>query len=276
MTAYFVWNIDPTIFTIGGFQLRWYGILFALSFYLGFIVISRIYKREGIAIKLLDRSVLYMGIGTISGARLGHCLLYGPYFDIIENGEVVSEGFLSHPINILKIWEGGLASHGAAIGILVGLALFCIVYKVNYLWILDRMTIGIALSGFLIRLGNFFNSEILGNQTEVPWAVVFPAVDSTPRHPAQLYEAFFYLFVFGAMMWLYWKRNVGNTKGILFSVFVILVFGFRIFVEQFKENQVPLEEGFILNFGQYYSIPFLLSGLALLFVVVVRKKRFRA
>ncbi|PLX09614.1 MAG: prolipoprotein diacylglyceryl transferase, partial [Marinilabiliales bacterium] len=144
-----VWNVSPEIFTIGQFQLRWYGVLFALSFFLGYRILLNVFRKETIDIKYLDKLVLYMGIGTLIGARLGHCLLYQPDY------------YLSNPLEILKIWKGGLASHGAAVGIIIALGIYALAEKINFLWIIDRMVIVVALSGFLIRIGNFINSEII-------------------------------------------------------------------------------------------------------------------
>ncbi|MBU0763283.1 MAG: prolipoprotein diacylglyceryl transferase [Bacteroidetes bacterium] len=259
-TVYITWDIDPTIIDIGGFQLRWYGVLFAASFFFGYLLLDRMFRREEQDKKLLDKLILYMGIGTLTGARLGHCFLYQPYY------------YMQHPFEILMLWKGGLASHGSAIGILAALLVFSLIEKINYLWILDRMIVAVALSGVMIRLGNFTNSELLGKPTEVPWAFVFPKVDMVPRHPAQLYEALAYLIVLGLLLWLYYKRNTGSIKGLLFGIFLITIFGFRIFIEIYKEVQVKEEEHLLMNFGQLYSIPFVIAGIVLIIISLARKR----
>ncbi len=158
---YINWDVNPEIFTIGTFSIRWYGLLFALSFVLGYFIMKKIFQKEGLSVKLLDELSTYMIIATIVGARLGHCLFYEP------------EVYLSNPIEILYIWEGGLASHGAAIGILIALFLFSRKNKKPYIWILDRIVIVVALAGFFIRMGNLMNSEIYGIPADVPWAFIF-------------------------------------------------------------------------------------------------------
>jgi len=157
-----VWNVDPEILPLGSLSLRWYGLLFALGFVFGYIIFQNIFKREKISYDLLDKLLVYMAIGTVVGARLGHCLFYDPHY------------YLSHPVEILKVWEGGLASHGAAIGILIALGLFVIKYKFSYVWVLDRMVIVVALAGALIRTGNLMNSEIYGISTKSTKGFVFP------------------------------------------------------------------------------------------------------
>jgi prolipoprotein diacylglyceryl transferase len=191
-----------------------------------------------------------MIFGTVIGARLGHCLFYNP------------EYYLSNPIEIFKVWEGGLASHGAAIGILTAIYLFA-KKKKNYpmLWTLDRIVIVVALAGTFIRLGNLFNSEIIGTPTEVSWAFVFTAVDDIPRHPAQLYESIAYFIIFLILLFIYYKGIEKNKNGLLFGLFLLLVFTFRFFVEFLKENQSGFEESLVLNMGQLLSIPFVIVGI---------------
>jgi prolipoprotein diacylglyceryl transferase len=246
------WSVDPEIFRIGSFAIRWYGLLFAMSFIAGYYIMSRIFKNEGIPIKILDQLATYMLISTIVGARLGHCLFYEP------------EYYLSNPINILKVWEGGLASHGAAIGILLGLYLFSRKNKKSYLWTVDRIIITIALAGFFIRTGNLFNSEIYGHPTNVPWAFIFTQDDDIPRHPTQLYEGLSYLVIFIYLFMYYWKKKGKIKDGYLFSMFLILVFSARFIIEFFKEPQVGFENNMVLNMGQLLSIPFVLLGIGLL------------
>lgn len=251
------WNINPEIFSVGKFAIRWYGLLFASSFFFGYLIMARFFKKEKIPEEVLDRLTLYMALGTIIGARLGHCLFYEPDY------------YLSNPVEILMVWHGGLASHGAGIGIFIALYLFAKKSKKSYLWILDRMAFVVALSGFFIRTGNLMNSEIYGIETNLPWGFVFLRNGETvPKHPTQIYEALAYLFVFILLYFIY-KRNQGVFKsGLLFSLFMIFVFGFRFFIEFIKNNQVTFESGMMLNMGQWLSIPFVLFGIILLFFVL--------
>lgn len=247
------WNVEPEIFRIGNFAVRWYGLLFASGFVFGYYLMKRIFKNEGLGDATLDRLTVYVAIGTIVGARLGHCFFYEP------------EYYLARPLEILKVWHGGLASHGAAIGILLALWLFVRKERKPFIWAIDRVVIVVALAGALIRLGNLMNSEIYGVETTLPWGFVFLQNGETaPKHPTQIYEALAYLITFGVLMRIYWK-NLGKQKpGLLFGVFLLMVFGFRFFVEYVKEDQVGFEAGMRLNMGQWLSIPFVLAGIAIL------------
>lgn len=194
-----------------------------------------------------------MMVGTIAGARLGHCLFYDPAY------------YLTHPLKILMVWEGGLASHGGAIGILAALLLYSRKRPEQpYLWLLDRMVIAIALAGLFIRLGNFFNSEILGIPTDVPWAIIFDRIDSSPRHPAQLYEAVAYGSIFVGLYRLHHKLGAKTPTGLLFGLFLTSVFGFRFFIEFVKERQAAYGLDLPLSVGQLLSIPLFIAGIILL------------
>ena len=254
------WNVEPEIFRIGNFAVRWYGLLFASGFVFGYYIMKKIFKNEGFGDATLDRLTVYVAIGTIVGARLGHCLFYEP------------EYYLARPLEILKIWHGGLASHGAAIGILLSLWLFVRKERKPFIWAIDRVVIVVALAGALIRLGNLMNSEIYGVETTLPWGFVFLQNGETaPKHPTQIYEALAYLITFGILMRMYWK-SLGKLKpGLLFGVFLILVFGFRFFVEYVKEDQVAFEAAMKLNMGQWLSIPFVIAGIAILVWAYNRK-----
>ena len=221
-----------------------------------------------------------MIVGTIVGARLGHVFFYGPYFDETINGRLV-EGYFSHPLNILKVWEGGLASHGAALMILIGLYLFSkkTVQK-PFLWILDRISAPVAIGATFIRLGNLVNHEIVGHPTDLPWAFKFhnywnsttKMYDATPRHPAQLYEAFCYLIAFGVLMFLFWKKDAWKKPGLMFGSFLILIFGARFIVEFFKVGQTARDEVLFINTGQMLSIPFVLIGVYLIYNALSKKR----
>ncbi|MEO8232128.1 MAG: prolipoprotein diacylglyceryl transferase [Ignavibacteriota bacterium] len=252
------WNVSPEIVKLGPITLRWYGLLFASGFVFGYLILTKIYKLEKKPQADLEQLSIYVILGTVIGARLGHCLFYDPVY------------YLSHPIEIIKVWEGGLASHGAAIGILIAIYLLTKKQKdKTMLWILDRVVIVVALAAVLIRLGNLFNSEILGKATDVPWAFIFARVDDVPRHPAQLYEAIFYLISFIILYFIYYKTDKKSKQGFLFGLFLVLIFGFRFFVEFVKMEQSPFEKGMVLDMGQLLSIPFVLGG----FYFMYRKQK---
>jgi len=244
------WNVSPEIFHLGPLSIRWYGFLFAMAFVAGYFIMSTIFRKENRSKQDLEQLSVYMIFGTVIGARLGHCLFYNPTY------------YLANPIEILKVWEGGLASHGAAIGIIISQYIFSKKNK-NYdlMWILDRIVIVVALGGSFIRLGNLFNSEIIGHPTQVSWAFIFTSVDDLPRHPTQLYESIAYLIIFFVLWMIYQKGNAKTKKGFLLGLFLILVFTFRFFVEFLKENQSTFEAGMALNMGQLLSIPFVIAGI---------------
>ncbi len=247
------WNVSPEIIELGPLSLRWYGILFASSFLVGYKIIYDMFKNEGRPEKDLNDLVWYMAFGTVIGARLGHCLFYNPEF------------YLSNPLEIIKIWSGGLASHGAAIGILISLHLFVKKKKsYNYFWLLDRVVITVALAAFFIRMGNLFNSEIIGIPTDLPWAFVFISVDNIPRHPAQLYEALAYLCIFFGIFFYYKRKSKELNNGFIFGLFLTGIFGFRFFIEFIKKNQTSFEDGMALNMGQILSLPLIVYGLYLI------------
>ncbi|MCP4606623.1 MAG: prolipoprotein diacylglyceryl transferase [Proteobacteria bacterium] len=257
-----VWNIDPTIFTLGPLQLRYYGIIFASMLYIGFIIWRRQMLRAGYSLDATERFLVWGVIAVLVGSRLGHCLFYEPV------------RFLKDPITILYVWKGGLASHGATAGLVVALILFALKYKIPIIEVLDRLSMSSAVGAAAVRLGNFFNSEIVGRPTDLPWAVRFPLYDcrggrlcdaAVPRHPSQLYEFAFGLFV---LLVLYLAdRFAGREKrprGLLAGLFLTVYFSGRFTVEFVKEYQT-LEESF-LTMGQYLSIIPVLCGIGLLVV----------
>jgi phosphatidylglycerol:prolipoprotein diacylglycerol transferase len=256
------WDVNPEIFRIGSFAVRWYGLLFASAFLFGYIIMLKIFRNENLSDALLDKLTIYMAVGVIAGARLGHCLFYEPGF------------YLSHPLEILKVWHGGLASHGAAIGILLAIWLFCRKEKRDYNWVIDRIAIVVALAGVFIRTGNLMNSEIYGVETTLPWGFVFLRNGETaPKHPTQIYEALAYLFIFFLLYRLYWRKKGGHIQGTLISLAIILIFVSRFFIEFLKEDQVPFEAAMKLNMGQLLSIPFIILGFIWLWFSLKKNKR---
>ena len=269
MLQYITWNPSPEIFTIPGIDwpVRWYGLMWALAFIGSHFVMNRVFKKEGRTEKDLDTLTLYVILGTIIGARLGHCLFYGPWFDEYDAyGRVINEGYISHPLNILKVYEGGLASHGGALGIITAIILYCRKTGESWLWLSDRLVIVVAFAAMCIRFGNLMNSEIIGTVTTVPWAFIFVQEDHHPRHPAQLYEAVFCLLLFILLyrLWKYKREKLG--PGFMLGLLCVLLFVERFVVEFFKENQVPFENELALNMGQWLSIPFVIFGILMMVI----------
>ena len=250
---YITWDVSPTIFSIGPVEVRWYGLLFAMAFVAGYFIMQKIFEKEGIKIEVLDKLASYMVIATVIGARLGHCLFYQPDY------------YLKNPIDILKIWEGGLASHGAAIAIILSLWLFARLQKKPYLWVLDRIVIVVALAGVFIRTGNLMNSEIYGHATDLPWGFLFSHYEQVPKHPTQIYEALSYLMIFAYLLYYYFKTDGKPIPGRIFGIFLVTLFGMRFLIEFLKEDQVAFEAGMSLNMGQLLSIPFVLIGSFLIY-----------
>lgn len=249
-----IWDLNPTIVHLGPLQLRYYGIIFATMLYIGFILWKKQALRGGISEEVAEKYLLWGVIGVLAGARLGHCFFYEP------------ERYLSDPISILFFWKGGLASHGATIGVIISLVLFSLRYKLRILETLDRFTMSSAVGAAAVRLGNFFNSEIVGRPTDVPWAVRFPWHDcrsaemcqaAVPRHPSQLYEFTFGLFVLFVLYVA--DKKAGEEKrplGMMTGIFLSLYFFGRFLVEFVKEYQVDrlIEKSSFLTMGQYLSI----------------------
>ena len=260
--AYINWNINPEIFRIGGFSLRYYSVLFALAFFISYYFISSIFKKESVSDKLLQKLLIYVIVGTIVGARLWHTLFYEFGYYRHHLLEIILPFRISNGKFELTGYQG-LASHGGAIGILIAVALYCKKYKLSFLWVLDRLGIVVALSGFFIRIGNLFNSEIVGRPSNLPWSFIFEKVDLIPRHPSQLYEAIAYLVIFFVLRKLYRVKSLHLQKGLLFGLFLVLVFAARFFIEFTKEAKEGFEKTWILNLGQWLSIPFILIGLYL-------------
>ncbi len=260
MIPHIIWDIDPLVFHQFEF-LRWYGLCWMLGILVGYMIVLKIYKSEGIPSIELDKVALYVMLGAIIGARLGHILFYDPAY------------YLENPIEILPFrieptfqFTGlaGLASHGGIVGASIALYVYNRKFNKSYLWLLDRMMIGGAALGGFIRLGNLMNSEIIGIPTQLPWAFVFTGVDNVPRHPAQLYEAIFY-FIVSVVLYLVWKSGrFQNNNGFIFGLGLTLIFAQRFFIEFLKENQVAFEETLTLNMGQVLSIPLVLVGIVVM------------
>lgn len=271
MLNYITWNVDPELFSIGPLTVRWYGLLWAVGIWLALIIVQRIFKHEKQPESWVDKLFIYTVLGTIIGARLGHCFFY-EWKELAEPvtflGITFKYGnyYLSHPWELLYIWRGGLASHGGAIGILIAMYYYNKnVSKKGYIWIFDRLVIGVALAGASIRLGNLMNSEIYGTATTLPWGFIFVRDGQTePMHPTQIYEMIYCLVTFAVTYWLYYKKEAYKKTGFIFGVFLLGIFGTRFLLEFIKLNQEAFESGMILNMGQILSVPFIIWGIWLI------------
>ena len=270
MLSYITWDVSPVIFKLGFFTLRWYSLAFMVGFLVGYEIVARMFRHEGAPERWLGLLLMWTVAGTIVGARLGHVFFYE--WDL----------FSQNPIKILYVWEGGLASHGGAIGVILGVILFSIVTtKRSPLWTFDRLVVPIALVGGLIRLGNLMNSEIFGHATTLPWGFRF--VNSTEWqalyagqacHPTQIYEAICYIVLFALLMWMYCRMNAEERPGLIFCVFLIGIFIPRFLIEFIKNPQEAFEQSMALNMGQWLSIPFIVAGISLI-IYAMRRPRLK-
>lgn len=259
MLQYIVWNADPVLIE-WPVTIRWYGLMFAIGFWIGFNIVAQMFKREGAPERWLGILLIWVAAGTVIGARLGHVFFYEWDY------------YSQHPLKILYTWEGGLASHGGAIGVILAVILFSIfTSKRSPLWTFDRLVVAIALVGALIRFGNLMNSEIFGHATTLPWGFMFVRsaewhylYEGQACHPTQIYEALCYFALFCLLMWMYWRRNAGERPGLIFGTFFIGIFLPRFLIEFIKNDQVAFEQDMALNMGQWLSIPFVLLGIFLI------------
>lgn len=268
MLDFITWTASPDIISGHLATVRWYGLMFAIGFWVGYEVVWREFRHEGAPERWVASLFFYVIVATVVGARLGHVFFY-------------DWDYYSHHLSeIPKIWEGGLASHGGVIGILIAIWLYSKwVTKRSMLWTLDRLVVPVGLVAALIRLGNLFNHEIYGGPTSLPWGFRFvdnvnewmqgaAPVFTVPCHPTQLYEALCYLLVFGLCMWMYWKRNDQERPGLIFGVFMLGIFLARFVIEYVKNVQEPWEIAMRarlgLDMGQLLSIPFIVLGIWLI------------
>lgn len=265
MLSYITWTARPDLFILGGWEVRWYGLFFAIGFYLGLLMMTKMFANEKVKESWADSLFIYVIVATVIGARLGHVFFYAWDY------------YSQHLLEIFKIWEGGLASHGGTIGILFAIWIYSRnVTKRNMLWTLDRLAVPVALVAALIRIGNLMNHEIYGHPTDLPWGFRFienvrywqhgaDPIYSLPSHPTQIYETLCYLATFVILYLLYWKNKKAKAQeGLLLGIFFIGIFFTRFMIEFVKEDQVVFEAGWILNMGQILSIPFIIAGIALI------------
>ena len=253
--GYIVWDVNPVL--IDSFvQIRYYSLMFAIGFWLGFNIVAKMFKHDGAPENWLFSLLIWVVCATIIGARLGHVFFYEWDY------------YSQHPEHIWRTWEGGLASHGGSIAIIIAVFLYSkFTTKLSPLWTFDRLVIPIALVGALIRIGNLRNSEIYGGPTDLPWGFIFVRGNEwpgVPVHPTQIYEALCYLALFGVLMWMYWKKHAQRRPGLIFGVFLTWLFGARFLIEFVKNDQVAREATMTLNLGQQLSIPFIIIGIGLI------------
>ena len=267
MLLYIDWDFNPVFFSLFGVDIRWYGLMWALALIIGGWFFSGFCRREGLPQSVADSIFIYGTLATVFGARIGHCLFYEPGY------------YLTHPVEmIVGFRNGGMASHGAAVGLLIGLWLFSRKNRLPYVWSLDRIMIPVGIGGAIVRLGNLFNSEIVGCETTVPWGFRFmrlyrslPAEAVPVQHPTQIYEALCYVATFAVLCWLYYGKDYGRRRpGVMFGVGLTGVFLTRFFVEFIKVEQEAFEQGMLLDMGQLLSIPFIVLAVWMIWRGVTR------
>ena len=277
MLSYVTWNVDPELFTVFGREIRWYGMLWVIGLIVAVFIVQRIFDNEKHPEKWFDSLFVYMMFGIILGARLGHCLFYEPVY------------YLSNPLEILKIWEGGLASHGGVIGIIIAVWLYSKkVTKKSMLWTFDRVIVPTGFTAAFIRLGNLMNHEIYGGPTSEPWGFRFienlpywkagaAPIYTDPSHPTQIYEAIIYLIVFAVTMYMFFKTNAKYKQGLTLGVAMIMIFLSRFFIEYLKnvqvQSEIAMRESTGLILGQWLSIPFVLWGVWLVWNALRKSKQ---
>lgn len=272
MLSYITWTFKPQLFMLGNWEVRWYGVLYAFAFYFGLVLVTKMFKKEKVKDSWVDILFLYVIAAVIVGARLGHVFFYAWDY------------YSQHPWEILKIWEGGLASHGGAIGILIAIWIYSkYVTKRSMLWTMDRLVIPVAFAGLLIRTGNLCNHEIYGYPTTLPWGFRFitnlrqwqhgaDPIFTDPCHPTQIYEGLCYLACFIFLWWLYNKgKTAKNREGLIFGIFLVWIFTARILIEFIKLDQEAFEASMRLNMGQLLSIPFVIAGVILIILALKKK-----
>ena len=292
MLDFVTWNVDPILIHIGDGGIRWYGLLWAIGIYICYLIELKMYKHENCPPEWIDKLFMWMVIGLIIGARVGHCWFY-EWHDVTLPGmkaycqymgistEPVQifgwtinyrNPYIEHPFKLLKIWEGGLSSHGGAIGLLT--AAWLLNKKVfskepkfhtSLLWIMDRLVVGVCVTATLIRLGNLMNSEIYGTPTDLPWGFIFVRDGQTvPCHPTQIYEMLYCIVAFVVTWLMYWKGKAYKREGLLLGVFLEIIFFTRFMLEFIKNDQELFEANHLLNMGQLLSLPFIIWGIYLI------------
>ncbi|SEA11356.1 prolipoprotein diacylglyceryl transferase [Pedobacter hartonius] len=257
-----IWNPSDSIIDLGFFAVRYYSLFFLLAFVSSYIVVKKQFEKHGIDVALMDSLTVYVVLGTLTGARLGHCLFYDFAYYSKHPLEIILPFTFTPEFKITGFQ--GLASHGGGIGIMVSLVLFCRKFKLKLWFMLDQIALVVPLAGTFIRLGNLMNSEIIGKPSDVSWAFIFLKDDTIPRHPAQLYEAIAYLLIFTFVYMM--VKKYPRASGFYFGMVIFLIFCFRLGIEFIKEDQSAFEAGLLLNMGQILSIPFILTGILIMYL----------
>lgn len=255
-------NIDPILFSLGGLQVHWYGMFFALGIIFCYLFLTKAFEKHGYPAWHVDSMAIYLFFGLLIGARLGQVFFYEPGY------------FLENPAEIVKVWKGGLSSHGATIGLLIAYVTWLKVHKIKFSKYVDLIVVPMPIAAACVRIGNFFNSEIIGNPTGSNYGVIFKRLgEDFPRHPAQLYEGALCLFTFGVLYYLY-KKHYGKLPQlfILFT-FLFVYFGGRFLLEFFKDLHGPLPTDFPLSMGQVLSIlPAVMAVVYFIWVALKKSK----
>ncbi|MBQ4508782.1 MAG: prolipoprotein diacylglyceryl transferase [Paludibacteraceae bacterium] len=277
MLDYITWNADPILIHFGDGGIRWYGLLWAVGIYLCYLIQLRLYKNEGCPEDWTDKLFIYMTLGVIIGARLGHCWFYEWHLtdnpiQLFAWNISYRNPYIENPLLLLKIWEGGLSSHGGAFGLMFAAWLLNRRhfskdkrFNTSLVWIFDRLVIGVCITATLIRLGNLMNSEIYGTETSLPWGFIFVRDGQTvPHHPTQIYEMMYCMVAFVVTWLMYWKGKCYKRQGLIFGTFLLIVFVTRFLLEFIKLDQEDFEAGMLLNMGQWLSLPFIIWGVYLI------------
>lgn len=272
-----VWDVDPILLHFGNGGIRWYGLLWAIGIYACYLVQVKLYKHENCPDDWADKIFVWMTLGVIIGARIGHCWFYEWHYtndpiQIFAWTINYRNPYLENPFALIKIWEGGLSSHGGGIGLIFAAWLLNRKhfskqpkFHTSMIWILDRLCVGVCITATLIRLGNLMNSEIYGGVTDMPWGFIFVRDGQTePCHPTQIYEMLYCIVAFVVTWLMYWKGKAYQREGLLFGVFLEIVFVTRFALEFIKNDQELFEANHVLNMGQWLSIPFIILGVYLI------------
>ena len=261
---YIVWDPDPILAHLGPISIRYYATCWMVGLLLGYLMMHRLYREQKLGEDKFEPLFIYLFVGILAGARLGHCIFYQPEYFLTQWDHVV-EMFIPMHHMADGSWKftgyEGLASHGGVLGLFIAIWLYCRKTKVGGWTLLDNMGIVSGITACFIRLGNLMNSEIIGKITNVPWAFIFVKEDQYPRHPGQLYEALCYACFFFVGWWFYKHKPERVGTGFFFGLCLVLIFTSRILIEYTKENQVGFEDAMLFNMGQLLSVPFVLLGL---------------
>lgn len=272
--ASIVWDVDPVLLHLGSWEIRWYGLMWGLGFIFAYEIMARLFRKEQYPENWVDKLFIYCIVSSVIGARLGHCLFYEWDF------------YTAHPVEILKIWKGGLASHGGVFTLILALIIYSKkVTKKNVWWLFDRMIPAVAVVCMCIRFGNLMNSEIFGFPTTLPWGFEFIRSrewqelynqngEALPCHPTQIYEMLYCLVALITSTVMYRKYHLQKHVGLITGVSLLIFFGARFGLEFMKNPQVAEEIGMTLNIGQWLSVPLILLGIWLIATCKKRKEAF--